>query len=67
MNNQDTRMLRIRDVCQRTSLSKSQIYRLVDELNFPAPIRLGKRACAFVEVEVERWLQNRIADSRGED
>ena len=67
MEYQNTQMLRIREVCQRTSLSKSQIYRLVDELGFPAPVRLGKRACAFIESEVEEWLQKRITDSRTED
>ncbi len=66
MDYQATQMLRIREVCQRTSLSKSQLYRLVDELAFPAPIRLGRRACAWVEAEVEQWLRDRIAHSRTE-
>lgn len=64
MDHQTTQMLRIRDVCQRTALSKSQLYRLVDELSFPAPVRLGRRACAWVEAEVEQWLRERIAHSR---
>jgi len=57
-------MLRIREVCQRTALSKSQLYRLVDELSFPAPVRLGRRACAWVEAEVDQWLRDRIAHNR---
>lgn len=64
MNYQATHMLRIREVCQRTALSKSQLYRLVDELSFPSPIRLGRRACGWVESEVEQWLRERIAHSR---
>ena len=64
MDHQATQMMRIREVCQRTSLSKSQVYRLVDELGFPAPVRLGRRSCAWVEGEVEIWLRDRITHSR---
>lgn len=64
MDHQATQMLRIREVCQRTALSKSQLYRLVDELSFPPPVRLGRRACAWVESEVEQWLRERIAATR---
>lgn len=59
-----TNMLRMGEVCRRTGLSKSQIYRLVGEVEFPKPIKLSARAMAFVEAEVERWLQQRIAESR---
>ena len=59
-----TNMLRIADVCRRTGLSKSQVHRLVGELGFPRPVKLSKRATAWVEGEVENWLQRRIAESR---
>lgn len=64
MQFQTTQMLRIREVCQRTGVSKSQLYRLIDQASFPPPVRLGQRACGWVDAEVERWLQQRIADSR---
>lgn len=59
-----TSMLRIGEVCRRTGLSKSQVHRLTAELGFPQPIKLGKRATAWVEAEVESWLQKRIAAAR---
>lgn len=64
MEFQYTSMLRVDEVCRRTGLSRSQVHRLVDELNFPRPIRLSKRAVAWVEGEIEAWLQERIAATR---
>lgn len=64
MEQQYTNMLRIGEVCRRTGLSKSQVHRLTDEFGFPEPIKLGKRATAWIEAEVESWLQERIAATR---
>ncbi len=59
-----TAMLRLREVCQRTGISKSQVHRLVDRGDFPQPVKLSARAVAFVESEVETWLQARISAAR---
>lgn len=64
MEMQYTSMLRIGEVCRRTGLSKSQIHRMVHELDFPVPIRLSKRAVAWVSADVEAWLQERITATR---
>lgn len=64
MESHFTNMLRINDVCHRTGLSKSQLHRMVGESGFPQPIRLSKRAVAWVAAEVEFWLQERIAVHR---
>lgn len=64
MEMQYTSMLRVGEVCRRTGLSKSQIHRLVADMGFPQPIRLGKRAIAWVASDVESWLQDRIAATR---
>lgn len=64
MESQYTSMLRIGEVCRRTGLSKSQIHRLVSEMGFPKPVRLSKRAVAFVAADVEAWLQERITATR---
>lgn len=62
--NQPIRILRLPDVLQRTGLSRSQIYRLVTLGSFPTQIQLGDRASGWIEAEVEKWLQDRIARSR---
>lgn len=64
MDHQNIQMLRIGEVCRRTGLSKSQIFRLVDGCGFPAPIKLSARATAWIEAEVEGWLRARITATR---
>ena len=31
-------------------------------LNFPKPVRLGKNSVAFIEAEIETWMDARIAE-----
>lgn len=64
MDTQETQMLRIAEVCKRVGVSKSQIYRMVRELGFPAPVQISRRANAWVSAEVEKWLVGRIRISR---
>lgn len=65
--NPPIRMLRLRGVMEKTGLSRSQIYRLVGLGTFPKQIQLSDRAAAWIEVEVDRWLQKRIDQARGLD
>ena len=59
------RILRIGDVIQKTSLSRSQIYRLIALNAFPSQIRLGVRAAGWIENEIDHWLLDRICETRG--
>jgi prophage regulatory protein len=63
MNN-SVRMLRLPEVVNRTALSRSQIYRLIELGTFPRQIQLGERAAGWVEEEVNGWLRERIERSR---
>jgi prophage regulatory protein len=54
------RFLTLKEVLARTSLSRSQTYRLMAEGSFPASVSLGSRV-AWVESEIESWLEARIA------
>ena len=58
------RILRIGAVIQKTALSRSQIYRLIALKAFPSQIRLGVRAAGWIEAEIDRWLLDRIAETR---
>jgi prophage regulatory protein len=62
--NSSVRMLRLPDVLKRTALSRSQIYRLIEQDDFPKQVRLGERAAGWVEEEVDGWLRERIERSR---
>ena len=44
-----------------TGLSRSQIYLMMDEDEFPRPVRLGKRAVAWPESKLKEWLESRQA------
>ena len=59
-------LIRMPEVMRRTGYGKAWIYRLVSESRFPVPIKIGARAIAFVESEVDEWINQRIAESRGE-
>nr|WP_283256105.1 AlpA family transcriptional regulator [Dyella humicola] len=53
------------DVCETTGLSRSQTYRLEADGRFPRRIKLGVSASGWIESEVQSWVAERIAASRG--
>jgi predicted DNA-binding transcriptional regulator AlpA len=61
------RALRLRQVCQMTGLGRSMIYQLEAESRFPQRIKLSERAVAWLESEVQAWLDTRIEESRTEN
>ena len=56
--------LRLPEVKAITGLSKTSIYELIREKSFPAPVRLGPRAVAWVRSEVRQWALERVRASR---
>ncbi|NVE89244.1 helix-turn-helix transcriptional regulator [Vreelandella titanicae] len=50
------RLIRIKDVMDRTGLARSTVYKYIGLGQFPQPIKLGTRAVAWVEREVEAWI-----------
>ena len=59
------RVLRLPQVQARTGLSRSTIHVRVANGSFPQPIRLGARAVGWLESEVDAWIREQIAASRG--
>ena len=59
-----SKVLRLTDVCNRTGLSKSSVYKKMEEFDFPQSIALGARAVGWLEEEIEQWIQSRISESR---
>lgn len=57
----ETRFLTPKAVCQRTSLSRSTLDRLVASGNFPSPIRLTDRRLAYDAEAIEAWMQEKLA------
>ena len=60
------RFLRLTDVMARTGLSRSTIYVRMEQGRFPQPVSLGGRAVGWIESEIDEWMSNRVAESRGD-
>ncbi|MGT3244547.1 helix-turn-helix transcriptional regulator [Yersinia enterocolitica] len=58
-------LIRLSEVQRRTGYSKVWIYRLISQGRFPSSIKIGSRSIAFVESEIDEWINQRIAASRG--
>ncbi len=56
--------IRLPDVQRRTGYSKAWIYRLMSQGKFPTSVKIGSRTIAFVESEIDEWVNQRIAESR---
>ena len=59
-------ILKLPAVKEKTTLGRSSIYALAADGKFPKPIKLGARASGWLESEVNQWIADRIAESRGE-
>ncbi|MEQ5369235.1 helix-turn-helix transcriptional regulator [Morganella morganii] len=51
-------------IVQLTGLSDKWFYKLIQDGQFPKPIKLG-RSSRWLKSEVDTWLKARIAESRG--
>ena len=58
------KILKLKDVKQKTGLSKSTIYHFISHNKFPTQITIGIRAVGWLEHEIEEWLSHRILQSR---
>ena len=58
------RLLRIGDVVDLTTLSRSYIYELAGQRRFPRSVPLvpGGTARAWVYAEIQEWVEGRIAE-----
>ena len=52
--------IRLPEVMRRTGYSKVWLYRLINQNRFPKPVKIGERAIAFVEGEIDDWITQRI-------
>jgi prophage regulatory protein len=58
-------ILRRKQVQSQAGLPTSTLYRKIALGEFPAPIRLGERSVGWIAAEVDDWIAQRIAQSRG--
>ncbi|ECC9296380.1 AlpA family transcriptional regulator [Salmonella enterica subsp. salamae] len=60
----DDQLVDMRFITKLTGLTDKWFYKLIKDDLFPKPIKLG-RSSRWKKSEVEDWLVERIADSRG--
>jgi prophage regulatory protein len=53
-----TRIVRLKEVIDRTGLSRSSIYRLAEH-GFPKSVRIGITAVGWREADINRWIAER--------
>lgn len=51
---------RIQEVCGRTGLKPSTIYKLIRENNFPKGVRLTARSTGWSSHSVDTWISERV-------
>lgn len=61
--NSKKKLIRLPVVLDRVGYSRSRIYELIKAQKFPKPVKLGARASAWVEEEVDEWINSRIPAS----
>lgn len=64
MRDAPIRMLRIDQVLALTGLSKTRIYVLQAQGDFPLRVQLSPRRVGWVEAQVQAWLAARIAANK---
>jgi prophage regulatory protein len=66
------RFIRLSEVMSRTGYGRTSIYRKMEDGSFPKSLKLGgppkdpnefdSRAIAWIEEEVDQWIESRIQD-----
>lgn len=56
------RLMNLDEVIEYTNLSRSSVYRLMNEGFFPSAIKIGHHKICWVEKEVVKWLDDRIKE-----
>lgn len=57
-------LIRVPEVLRRVGFSRTTMYELIKEGRFPDKVIIGTRCVAFVESEIDAWIDNAISNSR---
>ena len=59
------RVIRYPELFRKIGLSRSQVWRLEKQGDFPRSIQLGKNSKGWIEADVDTWLTERRAARHG--
>ena len=57
-------LVRPKQAATKAGISISHLYYLVAEGEFPQPIKISDRISAFIESEIDEWIEGKITTSR---
>ena len=58
------RFLKLSEVINKCTKSRSTIYSEIKAGKFPAPISIGARSVAWLSSDIETWMEARVKASR---
>jgi prophage regulatory protein len=61
------RIMRLKEVIEKTGLAKTTVYSLISQGKFPKQIELGVRSVGWVDTEVDEWLEAKIAHRNAQE
>ncbi len=59
------KIIRLPKVIEKTDLSRSTIYNLINSNQFVPKIQISVRAIGFLESDIDAWIAARVAASLG--
>lgn len=62
--NAENRIIRLKELKARVSLSRSSIYALMKAGEFPLSFSLGSRSVGWDSLAIDAWIDSRISASR---
>lgn len=58
------RLIRVPEVLSRVGFSRTTLYERIKAGSFPDRVKIGLRSVAFVESDIDAWIEKVIAESR---
>jgi prophage regulatory protein len=58
---QRIRTMRLPEVLTKTGLSRTHVYRLIQNASFPPPFKLSERVSVWNEAEIDAWLLQKLS------
>ena len=56
------KFIKLPTVMDLTGYRRTAIYQKIAEGTFPAPVKLGPRAVAWLSTEIDAWIDERVAE-----
>ena len=61
---ENVRLIRRKEVQAKTGLGASSIYAMMQQGTFPKAIHISERRVAWIESDVDKWINERIASHK---